>query len=162
MTLIKFPGLIAIALFCAILAGEVTPGAAQSTYASRVQDYVNAARIENGMSALPAHAKLSQAAIIHARDMAANGFVDHTGSDESTLQDRVTRTGYPWTLVAENVAAGQKTVQEVVRDWMKSPGHKANILNTEIREIGTAHISVRKSGVGKNYNHFWVVVFGRR
>lgn len=135
---------------------------AQTATATRLIDYINAARVQNGMKALPEHARLTQAARVHARDMAENGFVDHKGSDGSNLQERVTRTRYAWTMVAENVAAGKKTVQEVVQGWMKSAGHRKNILNEEAREIGAGHVSNPNVGVGKKYTHFWVVVFGRR
>jgi uncharacterized protein YkwD len=40
--------------------------------------------------------------------------------------------------VAENLAMGQRTSREVVRDWMNSPGHRANILNRRHRRIGVA------------------------
>ncbi|NQU69940.1 MAG: CAP domain-containing protein [Rhodospirillales bacterium] len=154
--------LIATAVFFAVVIAHVAPALAQSTPALRLIDYVNVARIENGLPTLPMYAPLSLAALLHARDMAENGFVEHTGSDGSNVGQRVTRTGYAWTLVAENVAAGQETVQEVVQGWMKSPGHKENILNEEITEIGGGHVAVLHGGTGKNYSHFWVVVFGRR
>jgi uncharacterized protein YkwD len=154
--------LIAITVLFASGVAHVAPATAQSATASRLIDYVNAARIENDLPAVPEHTRLSLAAVTHARDMAENGFVEHKGSDGSTLEQRVTRSGYAWTMVAENVAGGQKTVQEVVQGWMKSPDHKKNILNEEIREIGAGHVAIPRGGAGKNYTHFWVIVFGRR
>jgi uncharacterized protein YkwD len=151
-----------LACIAAIVFMAPSSAHAQAATATRLIDYINAARVQNGLRALPENIRLTQAARTHARDMAENGFVDHKGSDDSNLQDRVTRTGYAWTLVAENVAAGQKTVQEVVQGWMKSPGHRKNILNEEVRELGAGHVSNPNVGVGKNYTHFWVVVFGRR
>lgn len=162
MTISRISGLIAISVLFAFIVVHVAPAKAQSATASRLIDYVNAARIENGLPAVPEHTRLSLAALTHARDMAENGFVEHKGSDGSNLEQRVTRTGYAWNLLAENVAAGQETVQEVVQGWMKSPGHKENILNEEITEIGAGHVAVIHGGAGKNYTHFWVVVFGRR
>jgi uncharacterized protein YkwD len=151
----------ATALLLGFVASVGTPRA-QTPPATRLIDYVNAARIQNGLTALPEHVRLSLAAITHARDMAENGFVGHDGSDGSNVGERVSRAGYAWTTVAENAAAGQPTVQEVIRDWMKSPGHRENILNEDIREIGAGHISVPNFGTGQNYTHYWVVVFARR
>ena len=135
---------------------------AQTPPATRLIDYVNAARIQNGLTALAEHARLSLAAIIHARDMAENGFVNHDGSDGSSVGERVSRAGYAWITVAENAAAGQPTVQEVIQGWMKSLGHRENILNENIREIGAGHVTVPNFGSSQNYTHFWVVVFARR
>ncbi len=151
-------------LACIVAIALIAPASAyaQAATAARLIDYINAARIKNGVRALPQHVRLTQAAQTHARDMAANGFVDHKGSDGSNLQERVTRARYRWTLVAENVAAGQKTVQQVVQGWMKSAGHRKNILNEDVREIGAGHVANPNVGSGKNYTHFWVVVFGRR
>lgn len=154
--------LTAVAAAFAVMAVCVTPAWAQSASGTRLIDYINAARIQNGLPAVPVHMRLSLAAVTHARDMAENDFVDHKGSDGSDFKDRVTRAGYAWTLVAENVAAGQPTVQAVIRDWMDSPGHRVNILNEEIREIGAGHVAVPNFGGGANYTHYWVVIFARR
>ena len=162
MMIARNPSRITAAALFLIIAAPVADAWAQTPPAIRLIDYVNAARIQYGLPAIPEHIRLSRAARIHARDMAQNGFVSHQGSDGSGFEERVSRTSYAWTLVAENVAAGQPTVQEVIRGWMKSPGHKENILNEKISEIGAGHVSVPNTGVGGNYTHFWVVVFGRR
>jgi uncharacterized protein YkwD len=67
----------------------------------------------------------------------------------------VDRAGYHYQETAENVARGQKTVSEVITGWMKSPGHKKNILGP-YSEIGVARV---KSKQGQPY---WCAVFGRR
>src|SRR5690606_19113896 len=72
--------------------------------------------------------QLQQAAITHSEDMAANDFFDHTGSDGSSVGDRITRTGYLWSRAGENLAAGQRTVAVVMDGLLKSPGHCDNIM----------------------------------
>ena len=103
-------------------------------------------------------ALLGNAAAAHARDMASHGRMSHEGSDGSTPQVRLTRAGYPWRLAAENVAAGQTTVDEVVATWLASPGHCANIMNPELRQMGIAFVFDASSPVGT----YWAQTFGTR
>lgn len=81
---------------------------------------------------------LTQAAQLHANDMAQHQRMQHAGSDGSTPAQRVTRQGYRWKTVGENVAAGPGTAQEVVEGWLSSPGHCANIMRPAFREMGLA------------------------
>ena len=82
--------------------------------------------------------RLAQAAAQHARDMAAHAVLDHKGHDGSTPAQRVTRTGYPWRSVGENVAAGQPSPDDVVADWLASPGHCANIMEPAFTDMAVA------------------------
>jgi uncharacterized protein YkwD len=101
---------------------------------------------------------LGNAAAAHARDMAGRGRMSHEGSDGSTPQVRITRAGYPWRLAAENVAAGQTTVDEVIATWLASPGHCANIMNAELRQMGIAFVFDASSPDGT----YWAQTFGTR
>ena len=101
---------------------------------------------------------LGSVAAEHARDMASNGRMSHEGSDGSEPQERMTRAGYPWRLVAENVAAGQTTADEVVATWLASPGHCVNIMNPDLREMGIAFAFVASSPDGT----YWAQTFGTR
>jgi uncharacterized protein YkwD len=106
---------------------------------------------------LRANARLEKAAAVHAQDMAQNQYVEHVGRDGSTFSQRITRTGYPWHSVGENVAAGQRTPEEVVQDWLTSPGHCANIMSDEFTEMGVAFsVNMNASGVV-----YWAQEFGR-
>ena len=62
--------------------------------------------------------------------------------------------GYRYRKVAENIAAGQRDAAEVVRGWMNSPGHRANILDAELTQIGVGLVS------GGPYGTTWTQVFG--
>ncbi len=81
---------------------------------------------------------LSQVALAYARDMAAFGYMDHTGRDGSSPADRITRGGYRWREVGENLASGVMTPQEVVAGWLGSPEHCANLMHAGYREMGVA------------------------
>ncbi|MEO8656537.1 MAG: CAP domain-containing protein, partial [Ramlibacter sp.] len=74
---------------------------------------------------------LDHAAAAHARDMARHGYLEHRGRDGSGPADRAIRAGYRWRSVAENIASGQTTAEEVVRQWTRSPGHCANLMNAD-------------------------------
>lgn len=83
--------------------------------------------------------RLEQAAAQHAQDMTAHAYLEHRGRDGSTPAQRVTRAGYRWRSVGENVASGQTTPGEVVEDWVRSPGHCANLMNADFTEMGAAY-----------------------
>ena len=59
--------------------------------------------------------------------------------------------------VGENIAAGSATPETVVKQWMNSPGHRANILNSDYEELGVGY--AYKSG--SEYGHYWVQMFRR-
>jgi len=89
---------------------------------------------------------LAKAARAHSEDMAAHDFFSHTGSDGSTPGQRVTRAGYRWSMVGENVASGVRTPQEAVAGWLASPHHCANIMTAGFRQMGVAFAVNRRSG----------------
>lgn len=84
--------------------------------------------------------QLGDAALTHAQDMSKNNFLEHRGSDGSMPADRVSRTGYRWRAVAENIAAGIPDADAVVRGWLNSPGHCSNIMGAQFREMGVAYV----------------------
>jgi uncharacterized protein YkwD len=91
---------------------------------------------------------LNRAALIHAQDMARHDHFEHVGTDGSTPAERVARVGYRWRNVAENIAAGAPTAATVVDGWIKSPGHCANIMGAEYKEMGIAFATEAKSEAG--------------
>lgn len=131
---------------------------------SRVLELINAARVRGrrcgrktftAATPLQQHADLDSAALVHAQDMAAHSRLGHGGSDGTMPADRVTRAGYAWSSVAENVAAGQTTVEEVVDTWLQSPGHCTNLMNPRYSETGVAYAVNPASDKGI----YWVQVF---
>jgi uncharacterized protein YkwD len=93
-------------------------------------------------------AQLEQAAVAHARDMAARRSMSHTGGDGSSMSDRVARVGYHWGALGENVSAGYRTVPEGLDGWMKSPGHCGNIMGAQFREVGVGAANAPGGGYG--------------
>ncbi len=89
-------------------------------------------------AALAHHDKLAAAAYGHSRDMADNDYFSHDSQDGRTMRDRIDATGYAWSTIGENIAAGYGTVQVVVDAWMSSDGHCANLMNPRFTEFGLA------------------------
>ena len=65
-------------------------------------DLINAERVDQGLAAYAVDSRLRAAARVHATDMACNHFTSHTGSDGSSVRDRVERQGYSWSWIGEN------------------------------------------------------------
>lgn len=103
-----------------------------------------------------AHPLLERAAAMHAEDMARRGFFRHEGSDGSQAADRVTRAGYRWRAVGENLAAGQTSAQQVVREWLASPEHCATLMDPGFSQMGLAYAVNMNSDAGV----YWTQVFG--
>eukprot|EP00551_Chaetoceros_affinis_P013738 CAMPEP_0203691330 /NCGR_PEP_ID=MMETSP0091-20130426/3655_1 /ASSEMBLY_ACC=CAM_ASM_001089 /TAXON_ID=426623 /ORGANISM="Chaetoceros affinis, Strain CCMP159" /LENGTH=294 /DNA_ID=CAMNT_0050561799 /DNA_START=74 /DNA_END=958 /DNA_ORIENTATION=+ len=111
---------------------------------------VNLERSKEGADPLCYNEKIILAAQVHNQDMIDNDTLTHTGSDGSKPGERIEDQGYQWKLYGENVARGQRSVSGVMTSWMKSAGHRKNILNKDATHFGAA-----KGGD----NRFWTQVF---
>jgi uncharacterized protein YkwD len=121
-------------------------------------DSINSLRRSNGLGPLSIDARLERAATGHTNDQASRCTMSHTGGDGSSAGSRVTRQGYSWGLVAENVAAGQQTVQDVMSAWINSPGHRANLLQSSAVHVGFARATNNNCG---SYKVYWTQNFAR-
>lgn len=101
--------------------------------------------------------ELGAAALAHSTDMAENNYFEHTGLDGSKPWDRAQRHGYQSGYIGENIAAGQRNVEDVMDGWLESSGHCANIMNGDMTEIGTGLYSKQSS----QYNNYWTTLLGR-
>ena len=121
-----------------------------------VLDLVNQARARYGQDALTLSEKLDTAADKYSEKMVEENRFSHTGSDGSSPGDRIEKAGYTdWNTWAENIAAGQQTAEEVVKGWMNSPGHRANILNSRVTHMGLGFAE----GDNVRYGNRWTQVF---
>ena len=119
-----------------------------------VVDRTNAERARHGLRALTVDQRLAAAAQAHSADMVRRAFFAHESPDGRQVWDRAVAAGYVYRKVAENIAAGQRTAEEVVRGWMGSPGHRANILDGDLTQIGVGRAD------GGSYGVYWTQVFG--
>jgi uncharacterized protein YkwD len=100
---------------------------------------LNAQRTRNGRVALSQNVLLDRAAVLHSLDMAKRKYFEHADPDGVQPAARIVHQGYPPILVGENLAWGElaeSTPANIVALWMKSPGHRANVLEPDYREIG--------------------------
>ena len=120
--------------------GGASQAVAATTSTADGGTLVNAIRAQAGLPALARNAALDRAALAHARDMAANNFMSHTGSDGSSLRTRVGRVNYSWCTLAENVASGHRSDASAVEGWRNSPGHYSNMVKRDGQEYGLANV----------------------
>ncbi len=102
------------------------------------------------------NAELAAAAEVHSRAMANGNFFDHKGSDGTTPGDRAELAGYSGGQVGENIAAALDSARKVVDGWLASPGHCANLMNPQFRDLGAAYAVDPKSDAGI----YWTALFG--
>lgn len=101
---------------------------------------LNQERSKRGLGKLRSHTKLRAAAERHSENMVAKRFFDHVSPGGSTMVARISNAGYNgWASLGENIGWGSghlATPRAIVRGWMKSSGHKENLLRPRFREIG--------------------------
>ncbi|WP_344596420.1 CAP domain-containing protein [Actinomadura vinacea] len=127
-------------------------GAGSTVPETAVALLTNKERAKEGCAPLRIDTRLMTAARRHSADMAANDYFDHTSRNGDSPWQRMEAAGYS-SPGAENIAKGHATAAAVVEGWMKSPGHRANILNCKLRAIGVG----RAAGSG---GPWWTQDFG--
>ncbi|WP_069860657.1 CAP domain-containing protein [Streptomyces malaysiensis] len=122
--------------------------------ASEVIALTNAERAAARLAPLAQDPRLAAAAQAHSDDMVARDFYSHTGPEGHQPWDRARAAGATHRGIGENIACGQRSPAEVVRGWMDSPGHRANILKPDFTHIGVGHATGSRAGT------YWTQVFG--
>lgn len=115
---------------------------------------VSGERVRAGLGPVRLSDALGRAAARHACDMATTGVRSHVGSDGSRFAERIHAAGYRACLRAENIAWGARRPDVVVRLWMASHGHRANILEPRVDEVGVAVVRSGREPI-------WVMVFAQ-
>jgi uncharacterized protein YkwD len=104
---------------------------------------LNEQRAAQGLRPLVVSVRLGTASVGYSQRMVEQAFFAHVSPDGGTLVDRLSAVGYVsraggW-VAGENIGWGQgplSTARSMVTAWMNSPGHRANILDAEYRDIG--------------------------
>ncbi len=94
---------------------------------------------------------LEKSAYLHAQDMEENGYFSHRSRDGKDVGHRLDEAGYKWHFAGENIGEGQKSFDEVFRDWLESPTHCKMLMNPRMKEMGLA-----------SYGKYWVQHFGTK
>ncbi|SEL01058.1 CAP domain-containing protein [Nonomuraea pusilla] len=120
-----------------------------TTEENEVVRLTNEERAKGGCKPLKHDPRLREAAYGHSADMAARGYFDHTSQDGRDVMDRIRAAGFTGgSAWAENIAMGQPTPAAVVKGWMTSTGHRANIMNCSYTLIG---VGAAKDAKGQIY-----------
>jgi len=134
------------------------------TNEKKMLDLHNRKRASRGLPRLCVHPKLQKAARAHSVDMIRRDYFSHNtkGRNEGPCQ-RLRRYGYKWRLCGENIAWGsgsKGSPNSRFKAWMKSSGHRANILTRGFREVGIG----AARGTYQHYRNvtMWTVDFGDR
>ncbi len=138
------------------------------SFETEVVRLVNEIRAENGLNPLKVDEDLTRSARYHAWDMATHDYYDHATKRKDNNGD--------WVIVyakasvrikkfmadssfsaGENIAAGQRSPEEVMYEWMNSPGHRTNILSPFYTHIGVGYYAPEKHRY--RFPHYWVQNF---
>ncbi|GAA3787424.1 CAP domain-containing protein [Streptomyces chiangmaiensis] len=122
--------------------------------AEEVLALTNTERAAAGLAPLAADPRLAAAAQAHSADMVARDFYAHTSPEGREPWDRAAAAGSRHRTVGENIACGQRSPAEVVRGWMNSPGHRANILKPAFTHLGVGFVGGGRAGT------YWTQLFG--
>jgi uncharacterized protein YkwD len=148
----------------ALALGLTAPLPAAADAVQSVLATINGVRAKAGCGPLKLNGALMATAEAHARNMAEDDFFGHRDRSGKGFPARVRAQGYPLSLAAENIAAGQKTPDAAVQAWLDSPGHRKNIMNCKFRETGIAMVYQPDDrplrGQSMPLRYYWVQVFG--
>jgi len=121
---------------CGVSAGAQFPGSVAEQY---LFNAANAERQQRGLEPLRWNGVLYKAAHGHALEMAARQSISHQYPGEAELSERGRAAGARFSVISENVAEAPTAV--MIHDaWMKSPGHKANLLDPNVDSVGISVI----------------------
>ena len=126
-----------------------------TAFQKSIVQLVNKERAAVGLNALTENADLDKVATLKSQDMVNLNYFDHTSPTYGSPFDMITQFGIPYSYAGENIAYGQTSPEDVMNGWMNSPGHKANILNSNFTQIG---VGVAKKANGQ---YVWTQTFTR-
>ena len=134
--------ILATTFLAALLLAPATAAAPGSSVDASLIRQINAVRSANGLRPLALSSRLTLAAQQHTREMGVDGYFEHTSYDKSPFWKRIEKwypsSGWNSWEVGENILyqSPDLTVNEIVRAWMASPEHRANLLSRDWHEIG--------------------------
>ncbi|MGG0736476.1 CAP domain-containing protein [Niallia taxi] len=112
-----------------------------SAFEKQVVELTNAERAKNGLPALTLDTNLSKVARAKSEDMSKNNYFDHTSPTYGSPFAMMKQFGISYKAAGENIAKGQTTPEQVVKAWMNSEGHRANILSDKFTHIGVGYVA---------------------
>lgn len=122
-------------------------------FADKVIELVNAARAKEGLSPLTKDTTLTNLSNIRSKETAT--LFSHQRPDGTSWSMVLKQNNVSYTSAAENIAAGQNTPEAVVKEWMNSPSHRANIMNSKYNKIGVSCYVDQNAP----YRYYWEQLF---
>ena len=110
-------------------------------YENEVIRQVNEIRRNYGLSELSANWQLSRVARYKSQDMHDKHYFSHTSPTYGSPFDMMKAFNISYRYAGENIAMGYTSPTAVVNGWMKSTGHRENILNKNFTEIGVGYVA---------------------
>ena len=111
-----------------------------TAYENEVIRLVNVERSKQGLKSLTGDWQLSRVARYKSQDMKDKGYFSHTSPTYGSPFEMMKSFGISYRTAGENIAKGQRTPAEVVKAWMNSSGHRANILSSSFTKIGVGYV----------------------
>lgn len=111
-----------------------------TSYEKEVIRLVNEERVKKGLKELTENWELSRVARYKSQDMKDNNYFSHTSPVYGTPFQMIKNFGISYRTAGENIAKGQSSPESVVKAWMNSSGHRANILNSSYTKIGVGYV----------------------
>jgi uncharacterized protein YkwD len=158
----KLPRILLVTLLASGLSLSWVSTSVAVSWQDQMLQSLNSMRAQKSLKPLEMCKPLTRAAQNYARTMAQQNFLSHTGKDGSNMGGRIQAAGYDWknsntgSSVAENIAAGQNSVVEVMKGWKNSTSHYKNMTNTKFTHVGFGMSVNQKS----KYKKYWVQNFG--
>ena len=112
-----------------------------ASFESEVVRLVNAERSKAGLAPLTQDWQLSRVARYKSQDMKDLGYFSHTSPTYGSPFEMMKSFGITYRTAGENIAKGYSTPEAVVKAWMNSPGHRANILNSSYTHLGVGYVA---------------------
>lgn len=126
-----------------------------SNYEEEVVELVNEERAKEDLQPLEMYDRLSDLARLKSQDMANNDYFDHTSPTYGSPFEMMDQYDFVYSRAGENIAAGQRSPEQVVEGWMNSPGHRENIMKAEFTHIGVGYVEQGSD----SYGTYWTQLF---
>jgi uncharacterized YkwD family protein/spore coat assembly protein SafA len=117
-----------------------TADKASQSYEKQVISLVNKERANHGLPALKEDWELSRVARYKSQDMHDRSYFDHNSPTYGSPFKMMSDFGIHYGYAGENIAKGQQTPEQVMKAWMNSSGHRANILSKNFTHIGVGYV----------------------
>jgi uncharacterized protein YkwD len=121
--------------------------------AGHAASLISAYRDAHGLGPVGVDSALTDAASVQAHAMGERDRMSHNVG--GSLPNRLSRVGYDWEAAAENLGAGYASLDAAVDGWKRSPGHRKNLVNARVTQIGVAAVALP---AGAKHRTYWTLI----